>query len=106
MMLWEILVPRKWNNGKPIRTRHHREWDKRVKAITGGLTIYPPTIKGEWISPEGETYIDSTIPVRIACNREQINKIMDITGHHYRQLAVMAYKISEEVLIKNYPCGA
>ena len=98
MILWEILVPRRWNNGKPIRTRHHKEWDRRVKAIAGGLTVLTPTIKGEWVSLDG----DSTIPVRIACDREQINQIMDITAKHYKQLAVMAYKISDEVLIRNY----
>lgn len=102
MILWEILVPRRWNNGKPIRTRHHKEWDRRVKAIAGGLTVLTPTIKGEWVSLDGDAFVDSTIPVRIACDREQINQIMDITAKHYKQLAVMAYKISDEVLIRNY----
>jgi hypothetical protein len=100
--LWEILVPRKWNDGKPIRTRHHRQWDKRVRAISGGMTIHPPTIKGEWVSPEGELYVDSTIPVRLTCTRQQIEEIMDFTAKHYRQKAVMAYKVSSDVIIKNY----
>lgn len=40
------------------------------------------------------------IPVRIACSREEIDKIIDITIKHYNQLAVMAYKVSDEVIIK------
>jgi len=100
--MWEILVPRKWNNGRPIRTRHHKEWDKRVRAIAGGLTILYPTIKGEWISPSGELFVDSTIPVRISCNRKQIERIMDIAAAHYKQEAIIAYKISDEVIIRNY----
>lgn len=42
MNLYEILVPCQTNQGKPIRTRQHREWDRRVRLITGGLTILPP----------------------------------------------------------------
>jgi hypothetical protein len=42
------------------------------------------------------------IPVRIFCNRPQINEISDITAAHYRQLAVMCYRISNEVIIKDY----
>ena len=41
------------------------------------------------------------IPVRIACSEEEINKIIDITMVHYDQLAVMAYIISEKVIIKH-----
>jgi hypothetical protein len=28
---------------------------------------------------------------------------MDMTAKHYKQLAVMAYKISDDVIIKDYP---
>jgi len=73
-----------------------------VRDICGGLTIHPPTIKGEWISPEGTLYIDSTIPVRVSCTREQIEQIMDFTAKHYKQKAVLAYKVSDEVIVKNY----
>lgn len=102
--LWEILVPRKYNNGKPVSTKHHKNWDQKVQRIinNNGITILQPTIKGEWISTEGKIYIDSTIPVRIVCTREEINKICDMTAKHYNQLAVMTYKISDEVIIKNY----
>lgn len=101
--LWEILVPRKYNSGKSVTTRHHKNWDEKVRRITSGLTIFPPTTKGEWVGPDGKIYIDSTIPVRVVCNRNQIEKIMDMTAKHYKQLAVMAYKISDEVIIKDYP---
>jgi len=38
-MLFEILVPTLYgDNLKPIRTRHHKKWDERVQAITGGMT--------------------------------------------------------------------
>ena len=38
--LWEILVPTiHSSNGKPIRTRFHKVWDKKVREISGGLTI-------------------------------------------------------------------
>jgi hypothetical protein len=98
--MWEILVPTKSNEGKPYRTRYHRVWDKKVYAITGGLTIMGPT-KGKWINREGILFDERMIPVRIVCTREQIEKIIDISMVYYDQEAILAYKISEEVILKH-----
>jgi hypothetical protein len=97
--MWEILVPCKFeDNGNPVSTKHHQEWDKVIRNIAGGLTVLKP-VKGQWVD-EGKTYHDRIIPVRIMCNRTEIEKIVDFTINHYRQLAVMAYKISDEVILK------
>lgn len=98
--LWEILVPCQTNEGKPIRTRQHREWDSRVRRVSGGLTVLPPA-KGQWISQDGELFKERMIPVRIVCTRQEIEKIIDMTMAFYQQLAVLAYKISEEVILKH-----
>lgn len=99
LRLWEILVPCQWNIGKPIRTRHHREWDRQVNAIAGGVTIFKPT-KGKWISPSGTLYQDRMIPVRIACTAKQMDEIVRRTLKHYHdQEAVMYYMVSEVVRI-------
>lgn len=98
MNLYEILVPTIMND-KPVRTRYHREWDRQVIRISGGATILTPT-KGKWVSPDKELFFERMIPVRIACTREQIEQIIDITIRHYNQIAVLAYKISDEVILK------
>lgn len=98
MQLWEILVPTVRNDGRPISVRFHRVWDAKVYAITGGLTILQPA-KGRWIAPDGTLFAERMIPVRIACTREQIEKIAKMTMDYYEQLAIMAYKISSEVLL-------
>ncbi len=98
MELWEILVPTQSNEGKPFRTRFHRVWDNKVRAITGGLTIMAP-VKGQWKSLTGELFVERVIPVRIACTEDQIREIVNITIKHYDQLAVMAYRISDKCLI-------
>lgn len=98
--LWEILVPTMFNDGRPIKTRYHRVWDRKVYEITGGLTILTPT-KGKWVCPEGSLFEERMIPVRIACTREQIDKIVDMTMIYYHQLAILAYKVSDEVILKN-----
>lgn len=98
--MWEILVPTQTNDGKPIRTRQHREWDSRVRRISGGLTILSPA-KGQWVSPDGDLYQERMIPVRIVCDRSSIMKIVDITMDFYDQLAILAYKISDEVILKH-----
>ena len=98
MELWQILVPTVSNEGKPYRTRYHRVWDAKVREITGGLTILKPAV-GQWVSPDGELFKERMIPVHIACTREQIEQICAMTAKYYDQLAVMAHRVSDEVII-------
>src|ERR1041385_7821686 len=96
--LFEILVPTQYGDTcKPIKTKHHKEWDKRVLAISGGLTILYPS-KGKWIY-EGELYPEKMIPVRVMCSDEQMKQIVELTLQHYRQRAGMFYRLSDQVEI-------
>lgn len=99
--LFEILVPTKRNNGKPIHTRFHRVWDAKVKAISGGLTIFPPA-KGLWVAPDGAEFRERMIPVRIACSENEIETIADMSAEYYEQRAIMYWLVSEKVVIKHY----
>jgi len=97
MELWEILVPTQYNDTKtPVKTRHHRQWDQMVRKIAGGLTIFKP-VKGQWIHMES-LYEERNIPVRIACTEKQIRQIGEFTKKHYRQICIMIYKISDNVI--------
>jgi hypothetical protein len=97
--LWEVLVPTMSRDGKPFRTRFHRVWDAKVEAISGGLTILTPG-KGTWVN-EGQSVRERMIPVRVMCTREQIDQIVDLTLEYYDQLAVMAYRVSDEIILKH-----
>lgn len=97
-LLHEILVPCNWNDGKPVRTRHHKEWDKKVRKISGGLTILKPG-KGQWVH-EGDLYIDRVIPVRVLCTTREIQQIADITIQHYEQEAVFHYVVSSCAVVR------
>lgn len=97
--LWEILVPQAFNDGHHIPVSHHQVWDEWVRTVAGGLTILKPT-KGIWTSPVGEIFREGMIPVRIVCTEAQIQTIIDFTNEHYDQLAVMACRLSDYVLIK------
>jgi hypothetical protein len=104
--LWEILVPTEKppcfiGTNRYFTLRYHKLWDQKVIKITGGLTILAPG-KGSWVSPNGHFFKERMIPVRIACTKEQIENVMDITAEHYGQIAVMAYKVSDEVLLRHY----
>ena len=104
-VLYEVLVPTIYGDTmKPIRTRHHKEWDKYIQSITGGLTILS-SAQGKW-THEGVEYPEKVIPVRVmveeACQgneHTQINKIVQFTLTHYRQKAVMFYVVSNQVQI-------
>lgn len=97
--MWEILVPTVSNEGKPYRTRYHRVWDDKVRAIAGGLTILRPAI-GQWVNPVGKLFKERMIPVRIMCTRKEIETIIDITMSYYDQEAVLAYCVSQECILK------
>ncbi len=100
MKLYEILVPTMYGDTiKPIRTKHHKKWDERVKKLSGGLTILTPG-KGIWVH-EGVDYSERVIPVRIMCEEDVMKKIVEITLQHYRQKAVMYYVLSTECYIVN-----
>lgn len=98
--LWEILVPCVRNDGRPIRVRFHRVWDAKVREISGGLTIMKPA-RGQWIDPhEGDLYEERMIPVRFVATREQMEEIVDMTCVYYEQLAVLCYRIADEVIYR------
>jgi len=98
--LWEILVPTVRLDGRPIKARFHRVWDRKVYEITNGLTILTPT-KGKWVNTDGVLFAERMIPVRIACTREQIESIVNFSLTYYEQEAIMAYLLSETVIIKH-----
>ena len=98
--MWEILVPASNNKDLKFTYEHHKEWDSFVKSISGGVTIMK-TAKGEWISPSGVLFVDRMIPCRIVCTEEQIKEIIDFTIVHYNQEAVLAFRISDNVIIKH-----
>jgi len=95
--MWEILVPAS-NKDQEFSYDHHKEWDEYVKSLAGGLTILK-TAKGEWLNREGTLFKDRVIPVRIKCKEKHIKKIIKFTIKHYNQQAVLAYKVSDKVLL-------
>jgi hypothetical protein len=100
--MWELLVPTVWPNSEGkrfFRTKFHRVWDRRVRDISGGLTIMAPS-KGQWVSPHGTLFTERMIPVRIIATRPQIDEIINFTLQHYSQEAVLCYRISDEVLLR------
>ena len=98
LALYEILVPCQWNNNAPVRTRHHREWDRKVREISGGITIFAP-VKGQWLSTDEVLFEDRMIPVRVYCTPKEMENIVKLTIKHYEQLAVMYYVVSSACTI-------
>jgi len=97
-MLGEILVPRADNAGNEYPLDYHHAWDEQVRSVAGGLTILR-TAKGHWVSPEGKLFAEPMIPVRMLCTEEQLHSIAELTMQHYGQEAVLAYKISDKIVL-------
>jgi hypothetical protein len=102
MKLYEILVPTMYGDTmRPVGLRHHKEWDKFVHKLAGGLTLLRP-VKGQWLEiTTKDLMIERMIPVRIATTESNMNKIIDFTIKHYRQKAVMTYELSSNVIIRS-----
>ena len=102
--MWEILIPTVRNDGKAFRTHFHKVWDEKVRLISGGLTVMP-VAKGQWIFKEtdgnNKLFEERMIPVRVIATREEIEQIISMTMAYYGQIAVLAYKISEEVILRH-----
>jgi len=96
--MWEILVPAS-NKIQEFTYEHHKAWDEFVIGISGGITIMK-TVKGEWVSPNNVRFKDRMIPVRVKCDSFDMDKIIDFTIKHYDQEAVLAYRISDDVILK------
>jgi hypothetical protein len=96
MELWEILVPKRSNDGVEFDIVFHRKWDNKVRSISGGLTVMR-SAKGIWSDDtSGTIYEERMIPVRIMCTREDLMKILKLTKEWYKQTAIFWYKVSEE----------
>tara|TARA_R110000824_G_scaffold400038_1_gene606672 strand:+ start:4577 stop:4948 length:372 start_codon:yes stop_codon:yes gene_type:complete len=94
--LWEILIPAS-STKTQFSGVHHKAWYAKIIELAGGLSVFK-TLKGEWISPNGEVFKDRMSPVRISCTLPEIKHIMFITKAHYDELEIMAYKVSDHVL--------
>lgn len=98
--LWEILVPRCSNEGIEYAVEYHKNWDEKVRQLAGGITLLR-TAKGHWVSPSGQMFVEEMIPVRIYCDEENIEKIIEHTLRYYKQEAVFAYEVSSNVKVKH-----
>src|ERR1044072_2571059 len=95
--MFTLLVPtERRSDGKPIRTRFHRVWDEKVRAISGGLTILPP-VKGQWLSPTHELFKERMIPVSFIATEDEKDQIVAMTAEYYDQLAIHCWEISSNV---------
>ena len=111
MLIYEIMVPYTMGShnyvagkgiprpNRNIHVPYHQDWDKKVIEIAGGMTLMRAA-KGTWISPTGTEHKEIMIPVRISCTEEQIEEIIELTLRHYCQEAVMAYVVSEKVIVR------
>ena len=101
IQLFEILVPTKYGDTlADIPKRKHLEWDNKVQALAGGLTVLSPA-KGKWTF-KGKEYPEAVIPVRIMCSSSIMQEIVPMTAIHFRQKAVMFYILASKVWIKHF----
>ncbi len=98
-VMWEILVPAS-NRKDKFSYDHHKAWDAFVNQFSNGMTVLRGA-KGEWQAPDGTICNDRMIPIRIICTEEEIRKIIRFTIEHYNQEAVLAYQLSDNIILEH-----
>ena len=94
LRLYELLLP------AAAKESLHRAWERQVAGWIGGLSLPPGQIKGRWKGSEATKIAkEAQIPVRIACNRSDLRRILAFTATHYRQEEVLAYQVSAEAIL-------
>ena len=91
--LWEILIP-------AIGEESSKAWYSFVRQFSDGITILKDA-RGEWVSPNGITFEDYMIPIRIICTKDEIDLIVDFTVNFFDQEAVLAYKLSDDIILRS-----
>lgn len=87
-------------HGKEIKQYDPKGWDEFVINMAGGLTIVKKTA-GHWQHPTtGIKIREQMVIVQVACEPEQLNKILDFSLDYYKQDAIMAYEVSPNVIFK------
>lgn len=93
--LWEILVPVNDNKGNHIAIVTHRQWDEAISKLCGGLILHGVT------SGLYKQQREPMIKVRIACTTVKLhNQIIPYTKIFYKQEQVIAYLISDTVVLQ------
>ena len=95
--LYEILIPVADNDGHTFSNSYRKIFVDILIKETGGLSVLP-TVKGFWID-KGITYADENTPLRVICTGEDIERFAYIAKEHFNQLAILYYKISDDVVI-------
>lgn len=57
-------------------------------------------VKGQWIF-EDKLFNERMIPVRIISTRAEILEIVAMTKKYYEQIAVLAYRLSDDVILRH-----
>jgi hypothetical protein len=91
--LWEILIP-------SADEQTVKDWYAFVRQFSDGITILKDA-KGEWVSPSGIFFEDYMIPIRIICTEGEINLIVDHTVKFFCQESVLAYMLSDNIILRS-----
>mgnify|MGYP003395241913 CR=1 FL=1 len=96
--LYEILIPVADNDGKTFSNAHVTKFWDLIIATANGLTVMP-NVKGFWVDG-GRTFTDENTPLRVVATKDEIRFIAHQAKSHFNQLAILYYKISDDVVFK------
>jgi len=99
--LWEIFVPKNHNEKTIYGVSHHREWNRKVTTETDVILLSSTPYKKKSCPTIGKCFFsEEMILLRVCCTSEEFDKILDITIDHYDRDEIIAFKISDKMIVK------
>lgn len=98
--LYEILIPVYYNDGDAIPSKVITEWTDFTIKLAGGLTRFPEVI-GSWRSQNGKVYTEYMVPFRVACKKEDMEKLAELALRLFKQEAIMITEVSNNVIFRS-----
>jgi hypothetical protein len=99
--LWEIFIPKNHNKEMIYGVSHHREWNRKVTKETNVILLSSSSYKEKSCPTIEEPFFsEEMLLLRVYCTQEELDRILDITVDHYDRDKIIAFKISENMIVK------
>jgi hypothetical protein len=76
-MKFTTLIPKTWNDGRPVDPDLHQSLIDSIHNQFGGMTI-EGDVTGYWTDDDGTKYVDKSSKVSVECDRSRLQEAIKL----------------------------